>query len=139
MKVDETITVEGITTIAASLRALDSENTAAAILHGWSSLLEWMAREGLSSLEYECYTTSRLLQDQFDYYGVTGGSILVGDIEIGPNDYLEHRANLIRTERYFAFVDLASRQFRHTDGFMLVSPPSTAMMKAALATEYRWV
>lgn len=140
MNVHKPLIVEGIAGIALSLRSLDSEDAAQSIRGAWSSIQGWMLRKGLSTLECQCYTTSRLLQDQFDKFGVPGG-ILAGDIEMGPNDYLEHRANMIRTERYFAFVDLASRQFGRTDadGFMLVSPPSASVMKAALAAEYHWL
>jgi hypothetical protein len=137
MNVDETRVFEGIEEIAASLRSLDSPDAATSIEDGWSCVQEWMAREGLSSLEYQCYTTSRLLMDQFKKFGVAAG-ILEGDIEIGPHDYLEHRANLIRAENFFAFVDLASRQFGRADGFMLVSPPSAKVLKAALEEEYHW-
>ena len=138
MHVYNTQIVEGIEEIAHSLRSLDSSDAARCILDGWAGVQEWMLQKGISSLEYQCYTTSRLLQDQFNKFGVNGG-ILAGDIEIGPHDYLEHRANLVRTEKYFAFVDLASRQFREVDGFMLISPPVPEDMKAALAAEYRWL
>ena len=87
-------------------------------LHGNRFRTGWLRRTHIQSLEGSCYTTSRFVQDEFNRMGVSG-VILEGCIEVGRNDYLEHRANLVWTVNFYAFIDLASRQFgRAIDGLL---------------------
>lgn len=132
------VVLEGVDCVAAYLHNRGSDEVGDGIVAAWQRIQDWMAQTHIQSLEGSCYTTSRFVQDEFNRMGVSGG-ILEGCIEVGRNDYLEHRANLVRTVNFYAFIDLASRQFgRATDGFMIVSAPKAAVMKAALASEYSW-
>lgn len=129
---------KGVDCVAAYLHERGSGEVGDAILAAWQRIQEWMAQDQIQSLAGWCYKTSRLVQDEFNRVGVTGG-ILEGNIEVGPHDWLEHRANIVQNVNFYAFIDLASRQFgRATDGFMIVSTPKAAVMKAALASEYSW-
>lgn len=137
-EVDRTSIIEGIDEVASALRSLGCADAAVAVLRAWSNVEAWMRSTGRVSLELQCYTTSRILHDELKKYAIPGG-IVEGDIEVGHHDYLEHRANMISMQNFFAFVDLASFQFRQTDGFMLVTTPDRDVMRAALAAEYHWL
>ena len=137
--VSEVLVVEGVESIADFLKASEVPQAGDAVRTAWARIEEWMAKEHVASLDGWCYKTSRLSQDEFNEFGVPGG-ILEGTIRLADNDHLEHRANLIRSVSFYAFVDLASRQFgRGMDGFMIVTPPAVAVMREALSREYRWV
>jgi hypothetical protein len=100
----------------------------------------WSVSHDVKSFVGHCHTVARIVSESLKGLGLVA-PILEGEIRIAANDYMEHRAVLLKRDRYWLFLDATSQQF---DGFegsdmgSVVSYQSSSSMLSALRELYSW-
>jgi len=132
------IIANGLPEIRDVLSRLELLEVARAVEDSWAILSNYMAENKVKDLSFECYRSSEVVRDTGRKLGLDC-AIVEGWIKVGPDDWLEHRANIFRLATHIVFADLASGQFAgREDGFLIVASRSQGGLTVHLREHYAW-
>jgi hypothetical protein len=87
-----------------------------------------------------CEAAAHLLSEELKKHQITA-KILQGEVPIGISEWLEHRVVIVELSDLWLIVDLSAAQltqFNDAEFVVLVTSPTAAELRKALAAYYSW-